>query len=71
LLGIFKDLKSSDVWETLQVYWKLYQKKLFARGHNQDDDLSTPVLECAASDEGDWQIDMPDGDANMILRKQV
>jgi hypothetical protein len=24
LLSIFKDLKSSDVWETLQDQWKLY-----------------------------------------------
>jgi hypothetical protein len=34
LLKIFKDLKSSDVWETLQNHWKLYQKKHFARGDN-------------------------------------
>ncbi len=62
LLGIFKDLKSSNVWETQQEYWKLYQKKHYARGHNQDDDLRTPEKEYAESDEHDWQIDMPDGD---------
>ncbi len=28
LLMIFKELKSSDVWNTLQDHWKLYQKKL-------------------------------------------
>ena len=27
LLMIFKELKSSDVWNTLQDHWKLYQKK--------------------------------------------
>jgi hypothetical protein len=62
LLGILKDLKSSNVWKTLQEYWKLYQKKHYARGHNQDDDLRTPEEKCAASDKDDWQIDMPDGD---------
>jgi hypothetical protein len=59
---IFKDLKSSNVWETLQECWKLYHKKVYARGHNQDDDLRTPEEECAASNKDDWQIDMPDGD---------
>ncbi len=39
-LGIFKDLKSRNVWETLQEYWKLYQKEHYARSHNQDDDLT-------------------------------
>jgi hypothetical protein len=62
MLEIFKDLKSSNVWETLQEYWKLYQKKHYARGHNQDDDLRTPEEECAVSDKDDWQIDMPGGD---------
>ncbi len=62
LLRISKDLKSSNVWETLQEYWILYQKKHYARGHNQDDDLRTPEEECEASDKDDWQIDMPDGD---------
>ena len=27
LLRIFKELKSSDVWNTLQDHWNLYQKK--------------------------------------------
>jgi hypothetical protein len=31
LLMIFKELKSSDVWNTLQDHWKLYQKKHYAR----------------------------------------
>jgi hypothetical protein len=30
LLRIFKELKSSDVWDTLQDHWKLYQKKHYA-----------------------------------------
>jgi hypothetical protein len=28
LLRIFKELKSSDVWNTLQEHWKLYQKNI-------------------------------------------
>jgi hypothetical protein len=31
LLRIFKELKSSDVWNTLQDHWHLYQKKHYAR----------------------------------------
>ncbi len=62
ILGIFKDPKSSNVWETLQEYYKLYLRKHYARGHNQDDDLRTPEEECTARDKDDWQIDMPDGD---------
>ena len=31
LLMIFKELKSSDVWNTLQYHWNLYQKKHYAR----------------------------------------
>jgi hypothetical protein len=31
LLRIFKELKSSDVWNTLQDHWNLYQKKYYAR----------------------------------------
>ncbi len=27
LLGIFRNLKSSDVWKTLQDHWKMYQRK--------------------------------------------
>ncbi len=30
LLRIFKELKSSDVWNTLQNHWNLYQKKRYA-----------------------------------------
>jgi hypothetical protein len=67
LLRIFKDLKSSDVWETLQDHWKLCQKKYYARGDNQDEDSRAPEEECVASDEDDWKIDMPE----MILRKKV
>ncbi len=35
LLRIFKELKSSDVWNTRQDHWKLYQKKHCARDDNQ------------------------------------
>jgi hypothetical protein len=62
LLRIFKNLKSSDVRETLQDHWKLYQKKHYSRGDNQDEDLRASEEECVASDKEYWKIDMPDGD---------
>ncbi len=62
MLRIFKELKSSDVWNTLQDHWKLYQKKHYARHDNQVEKLREPEKECEASDKGDWQVDMPDGD---------
>jgi hypothetical protein len=62
LLTIFKELKSSDVWNTLQDHWKLYQKKRYARDDYQVEELRAPEEECEASDKDDWQIDMPDGD---------
>jgi hypothetical protein len=62
LLRIFKELKSSDVWNTLQDHWKWYQKKHYARDDNQVEELREPEEECEASDKDDWQLDMPDGD---------
>ncbi len=62
LLRIFKELKASDVWNTLQDHWKLYQKKHYAGDDNQVEDLREPEKECEANDKDDWQIDMPDGD---------
>jgi hypothetical protein len=62
MLKIFKELKSSDVWNTLQDYWKLYQKKHYVRDDNQVEELIEPEEECEASHEDDWQIEMPDGD---------
>jgi hypothetical protein len=62
LLRIFKELKSSDVWNTLQNHWKLYQKTHYAKDDNQVEELREPEEECKASDEDDWQIDIPDGD---------
>ncbi len=61
MLRIFKDLKSSDLWNTLQDHWKFYQKKQYARDDNQVEELRESEEECEASDEDDWQIDMPDG----------
>ena len=61
LLGIFKKLKSSDVWHTLQDYWKLYQKKQYNKGNdNQDDDIGGPDEECDESDEEDWRMEVED-----------
>ncbi len=62
LLRIFKQLKSSDVWNTLQGHQKLYQKKHHARDDNQVEELREPEEECEASDKDDWQIEMPDRD---------
>ncbi len=41
LLRIFKELKSSDVWNTVQDHWNLYQKKHYARDVNQVEDVGT------------------------------
>ncbi len=59
---IFKELKSSDVWNTLQDHWKLYQKKHYAKGDIQVEGFREPEEECEAGDKDDWQIEMPDGD---------
>jgi hypothetical protein len=61
-LMIFKELKSSDVWNTLQDHWKLYQKKHSARDDNQVEEFREPKEEDEASDKDDWQIEIPDGD---------
>jgi hypothetical protein len=58
----FKELTSSDAWNTLQDHWNLYQKKHNARDDNQVEELREPEEECEASDEDDWQIEMSDGD---------
>ena len=61
MLGIFKNLKSSDVWNTLQDSWKLYQKKQYNKGNeNQDDDIGGPDEECDESDEEDWRMEVED-----------
>ncbi len=62
LLLIFKELKSSDVWNTLQDHWKLYQKKHYTRDDSQVEELMEPTEVCESSDKDDWQIEMPDGD---------
>jgi hypothetical protein len=59
---IFKELKSSNVWNTHQDHWKLYQKKHYARDDNQVEEFRQPEEEREASDDDDWQIKMPDGD---------
>jgi hypothetical protein len=60
---ILKELKSSDVWNTLQDHWKLYQKKHYtSRDDNQVEEFREPEEECEAIEENDWQIEMPDGD---------
>jgi hypothetical protein len=62
LLRIFKELKSSDAWNTLQDHWTLYQKKHYARDDNQVEESREPEKECEASGKDDWQTCMPDGD---------
>ena len=61
LLGIFKNLKSSDAWNTLQDYWKMYQKKRYNKGNDiQDDEVGGRDKECDESNEEDWRIDVED-----------
>ncbi len=59
MLGIFKNLKSNDVWNTLQDYWKMYQKKHYNKGTDiQDDEEGGHDKECDKSNEEDWRIDV-------------
>jgi hypothetical protein len=61
LLGIFKNLKLSAVWNTLQDYWKMYQKKQYNKGNDiQDDEEGGHDKECDKSDKEDWRIDVED-----------
>jgi hypothetical protein len=61
LLGIFRNLKSSDVWKTLQDHWKIYQTKYYNKSDtSQDDNLRRPEEECEESDEEDWRITVED-----------
>ena len=62
MLGNFKNLKSSDLWNKLQDHWKLYQKKQYNKEHdNQDDDIGGPdEEECNESDEEDWRMEVED-----------
>jgi hypothetical protein len=62
LLQIFKDLKSSDVWKTLQDNWKLYQKKHYNRGDIQDEDSKDQEEECEDSNKNNRKKDMGDGE---------
>ncbi len=62
LLRIFTELKSIDVWNTLQDHWKLYQTKHYGRDDDQVEELREAEEECEANDKDDWQIEMPDGD---------
>jgi hypothetical protein len=56
------ELKSSNVWNTLQDHWKLYQKKHYTRDDNQVEKFREPEEEHEASNKDDWQIEMPYGD---------
>jgi len=61
LLGNFKNLKYSNVWNTLQDYWKLYQKKRYNKGNdNQDDDNGGHDEECDKNNEKDWRMEVED-----------
>ena len=61
MLGIFRNLKSSDVWKTLQDHWKIYQTKYYNKSDtSQDDNLRRPEEECEVSDEEDWRITVED-----------
>jgi len=57
----FKNLKSSGVWNILQYYWKMYQKKGYNKENDiQDDEEGGHDKECDESDEEDWRIDVED-----------
>ncbi len=57
LLGIFRNLKSSDVLKTLQDHWKMYQRKHYSKSDtSQDDYLRRPEEECEQSNEKEWRI---------------
>jgi hypothetical protein len=61
LLGIFKNLKSSAVWNTLQDYWKMYQKKQYNKENFiQDDEEGGHDKECDKNDKEDWRIEVED-----------
>jgi hypothetical protein len=55
-------LKSSNVWNTLQDNWKLYQKNYYGRDDIQVEEFREPKEEDEAGDKNDWQIEMPDRD---------
>jgi hypothetical protein len=51
-LGFLKTFKSSDVWITLQDYWKMYQKKQYNKGNdNQVDEVGGHDEEYDESDK--------------------
>jgi len=61
LFGIFKNLKTSDVWNTLQDYWKMYQKKQYNKENDfQDDEEGGRDKECDKSAEENWRVDVKD-----------
>ena len=60
-LGILKTFKSSDVWNTLQDYWKMYQKKQYNKWKDiQDDEEGGHDKECNESDGEDMRIEVED-----------
>ncbi len=60
-LGFLKTFKLSDVWNTLQDYWKMYQKKQYNKGNNnQVDEVGGHDEEYNESGEEDWRIEVKD-----------
>ncbi len=41
---------------------EIVSKETYARDDNQVEEFREPEEECEASDQDDWQIEMPDGD---------
>ncbi len=61
MLGIFRNLKSIDVWKTLQDHLTMYQRKHYNKSDtSQDDDLRRPEEEYEQSNEEDWRITVED-----------
>ncbi len=64
LLRIFKELKSSDTWNTLQDHWNLYQIKHYAREGNLRKNVRQ-VTKMTGKQTGQMEMRL------MMLRKQV
>ena len=49
------------MWNTLQDYWKMYQKKQYNKWNDiQDDEEGGHDKECDKCDEEDWRIEVED-----------
>ena len=62
---IAQDLQGTQVKWMYEIHFKINEhciKRNIMADDNQDEELREAEEECEASDEDDWQIDMPDRD---------